>query len=343
MEADRFLQPLPDYLTCPVCLEAAWEPYIVCPSEHVLCTSCCLAIMQTTQPACPVCRLPMLNPAKSSLAFTRALDSLQIRCKDGRCKWTGTISDEQSHRQLTCPFRLVECADCAEQYVYADEAKHRSTCPDVYVQCSRGGYRCGRVEGGGLFLRKNQKQHDEQCANWRCTVTPGCPTRSTRLNLPVHEAECGKVHRRVTDLEDELGVLRSKLTQRDAQRTRVSREKAELEERLAEVEPKPPRSFSITVPSLKRGYSTTQEQNSASTSSMPFRPAAPTASASASSSTSAKVPSGYFLNSLFGLKPASKKEEKLPTVLDLTDETDELNKEGTTPPGSPPDKRFKYT
>ncbi|GAA6041281.1 hypothetical protein JCM8097_001313 [Rhodosporidiobolus ruineniae] len=175
MEADRFIQPLPDYLTCPVCLEAAWEPWLSCAAEHLLCTACWSNVYYSPRQECPECRAPLLLPSKRSEVTRRALDSLRIRCKEPRCKWNGTITQESEHRTNTCNFRLVECADCRQEYVNADQAQHQAVCPEA------------------------------------CTVTPGCPTRTTLPNRPPHEKECAKVHHRVCNLEKELETVNGKL------------------------------------------------------------------------------------------------------------------------------------
>ncbi|GAA5903496.1 hypothetical protein JCM6882_006564 [Rhodosporidiobolus microsporus] len=233
MEADRFVQDLPEYLTCSVCLESAWRPVLVCAAEHILCEKCHAGMVRASaRPACPQCRLPFLVPARFSQHLTRALDSLKIRCKDGRCRWTGTISEEGKHRASQCNYRLVKCPECAVEYAFQDRSLHLDRCPNAYIQCERGGADCGSITGNGLFMRKNKNHHDQLCASYRCTATVGCYTRTTRKNLATHESQCAALSRKLSDLKAELESAKVELAKQGVKLHRAQEEKRGVEKQL---------------------------------------------------------------------------------------------------------------
>lgn len=77
---ERFTVPLPEYLRCPICLEAAYPPVVVCPNEHLLCAPCIDAHLDAVddegdEPRCPLCRSPLRDELNVSPAFRRAIDS----------------------------------------------------------------------------------------------------------------------------------------------------------------------------------------------------------------------------------------------------------------------------
>ncbi|GAA6005261.1 hypothetical protein JCM10207_002917 [Rhodosporidiobolus poonsookiae] len=214
MDLERFVDPLPEYLHCPICLEAAYVPIVVCPQEHVVCQACYANLLHSppNRQSCPTCRHPCTY--RNSPAFKRAIESFKIRCKERRCKWTGFIGDEAGHIANQCNYRPMLCGDCGKEHTLADEERHRADCPNVYLSCVRGGADCGGVTGGGVFMRKNAAKHDATCSNYRCTVTPACYTRTTRKNLPVHEAQCADAQRRIKTLEAELAALKKPAAKR---------------------------------------------------------------------------------------------------------------------------------
>ncbi|BGP13149.1 hypothetical protein JCM10213_000273 [Rhodosporidiobolus nylandii] len=239
VDVDRFVLGgggFPEYLRCPVCLEAAWEPTLACAAqEHILCGDCWLDLTAATpqNPRCPTCRAPLRRPAKVSLATKRALDSLKIRCKDSRCSWTGSLSDEEQHRTRQCDFRRVLCGDCGAEHAHADRDAHTLCCPSKFVECPRGGPDCGWKTGSGLFMRKDWNEHEAECTSWPCTVTLACSTRTTRFHLPAHEAQCADVQRRFAVVEAQLANKKNSLSTRDAELARAKAEKIKLEAALA--------------------------------------------------------------------------------------------------------------
>ncbi|GAA6041277.1 hypothetical protein JCM8097_001311 [Rhodosporidiobolus ruineniae] len=210
MEADRFTQPLPDYLTCPVCLEAAWEPFFACESEHTLCEGCFQDSVLSSD-MCPVCREPINSTFKCSPALKRALGNLSVFCQHRGCDWVGPLVEEQMHGTESCQYRKVQCDSCERHYAFADFQKHYDVCPEALLVCPRGGIDCGGREDGGLFCRKDEREHEEDCSNWPCS-TLGCPTRTTRRNLPAHEQHCSATLSRLDDSQSDLRTLADELT-----------------------------------------------------------------------------------------------------------------------------------
>ncbi|GAA6005255.1 hypothetical protein JCM10207_002915 [Rhodosporidiobolus poonsookiae] len=215
MDLERFVDPLPEFLHCLLCLDAAYQPVVTCSQEHIICQACYEKLRRAAnqQQGCPTCRSPCTF--RESPALRRAIESFKIKCKEKRCSWTGSITDEKTHNVKECSYRPVRCLDCGKTHPFADKAHHHSTCPNVRISCVRGGKDCGGVTDGGVFRRKDAPQHDTVCTNFRCAVTPGCPTKTTLANRQAHETHCLDTRRRITTLEAELAAAKKALEQRD--------------------------------------------------------------------------------------------------------------------------------
>ncbi|GAA5857703.1 hypothetical protein JCM8547_004336 [Rhodosporidiobolus lusitaniae] len=191
-DLDRFTEDLPDHLTCPVCFEAASDPYTVCGAEHSFCRDCVVELYHSTQPpaapTCPTCRLPF--QPKPSILLKRALDEYKVGCqwdKEG-CTWIGSLSDAKRHEEQECDHRPVKCNLCSASHKHCKAATHHAVCPNVSLACPRGGKDCGGIAGNGLYLRRNEVGHAARCGEFICHY--GCGTRTTSCNLPSHERFC---------------------------------------------------------------------------------------------------------------------------------------------------------
>ncbi|GAA5988274.1 hypothetical protein JCM11641_006647, partial [Rhodosporidiobolus odoratus] len=60
-----------------------------------------------------------------------------------------------------------------------------------------------------------------------CTITPSCATRTSRRNLPAHEAQFGDTSRRLKALQAELDMVKQALTRRNAELFALKKEKDE--------------------------------------------------------------------------------------------------------------------
>ncbi|GAA6041254.1 hypothetical protein JCM8097_001299 [Rhodosporidiobolus ruineniae] len=209
MDSERFVEPLPDFLTCPGCLDAAWEPHYFCAQEHLCCSACLPDFTASADRSCPFCREPFLPVLKPSPLAKRVLGELKITCVNRACEWVGCLDQDQDHRSKSCEYRQVECVACQQKFTYAHRFQHHGVCPEALLVCPRGGIDCGGREEGGLYCRKDEREHKADCSNWPCS-TPGCPTRTTRHNLPGHEEYCSAMHRRFDMLESDLLRLRGK-------------------------------------------------------------------------------------------------------------------------------------
>ncbi|BGP45188.1 hypothetical protein JCM10450v2_001005 [Rhodotorula kratochvilovae] len=206
-DLDRFTTPLPDHLHCPVCLAAAYPPIAVCSAEHILCQGCVGDIFTTEQaPNCPTCRERMPPQLKVAQGFKRAIEGYSYNCEHDECSWVGSVGDEAQHLACSCECRLVPCPHCATAVRAKDiEAHVAAICPEAFVLCPRGLGACSTsVRGNGALMRRRELQaHEAVCAMFTCRI-PGCPTRTTALNLPVHEKACASLISRLAQMEREL-------------------------------------------------------------------------------------------------------------------------------------------
>ncbi|GAA5903504.1 hypothetical protein JCM6882_006567 [Rhodosporidiobolus microsporus] len=194
LDVERFQSELPGHLICPVCLDAATPPYTVCDADHVLCLGCAqmvhrTAVQKDSPPSCPTCRAAFAP--KVSLFVKRALEEYKVVCdkKDEGCTWTGSVSDEQKHRDYECPYRPVLCQHCRALLTAKSVPVHLAHfCPMTEVQCPRGGVDCGGIAGNGRYLRRDSMAHDKRCGEYLCTL--GCGTRTTLHRAKEHRTVC---------------------------------------------------------------------------------------------------------------------------------------------------------
>ncbi|GAA5886940.1 hypothetical protein JCM6882_009392 [Rhodosporidiobolus microsporus] len=213
LDLDRFLEELPEYLRCPVCLGAATDPRFVCQHQHVLCAPCFEAVNAVASPTCPQCRFPI--KAVEAHYAQRVLETYRVVCerKAAGCVWTGSVSEEENHRTKQCPYRLVTCPECHARLPARLLKNHLAeTCLEAFVTCKRGGKDCGGWVGSGELKRKDSAYHAERCTEFSCKH--GCGTRTTRRNLEGHEVVCRQQQESKQALQEELRKLKEKYSQR---------------------------------------------------------------------------------------------------------------------------------
>ncbi|BGP37105.1 hypothetical protein JCM10450v2_001013 [Rhodotorula kratochvilovae] len=219
-DLERFTTPLPDYLHCAVCLEAAYPPVPYCTSEHMICMACLWGLWDPAEhsdqprPPCPTCRRPSRDTFciyVVSPGLQRAIESYGYKCNKRGCTWVGSVGDEAAHDK-TCIGRLESCGYCGERQQKNEMAAHHNVCPECPVNCPRGGRDCGGKRFGGRMGRGDMKEkHRNECTMYRCRVTPGCPTRTTRANRNDHEVACKSVQEALEKAQNEIVELRREL------------------------------------------------------------------------------------------------------------------------------------
>ncbi|GAA5903498.1 hypothetical protein JCM6882_006565 [Rhodosporidiobolus microsporus] len=241
IDLDRFVGQKPgDQLLCPVCLDAAWLPYIACP-VHLLCSTCAPEVSGMANPACPKCRQPL--PAELTvMPFAKCmLEGFTITCRNVAtgCNWTGSISDEGQHATANCLHRLVECALCHQQHTFASTHLHNGLCPEWWLDCPRGGKDCGGVVGSGCFKRKNETKHDARCTMFHCVNFHVCRTRTTKSNMASHENACVALMLDKEEKDDELQIRQREINELKEKVAKLEAEKQD-EERQRAAPPPPP-------------------------------------------------------------------------------------------------------
>lgn len=81
VDLDRFVKEVPEVLHCPVCLDTAYPPVLVCQSEHALCEGCAVHLVAARSLACPTCRQAMSFPLRRSFIATRTIE--EYKCVQG--------------------------------------------------------------------------------------------------------------------------------------------------------------------------------------------------------------------------------------------------------------------
>ncbi|GAA5846512.1 hypothetical protein JCM9279_006722 [Rhodotorula babjevae] len=216
LDPQRFVPPLPKHLHCAKCGNAAYPPAVVCSNEHLMCHECVEIerIDNPHSPTCATCSKRIRVKAPVSIGLTRAIDSYKYSCKHDKCGWVGGPFMYGDHTRR-CEYRRIKCADCALRYPMNNPAKHfKSDCLEAIVKCDRQ-----QCPAGGSLRRREWAAHEEICCMDRCSI-PGCPTRTTKGNMPAHEAGCLLVHQRVKDLELQIDVVTSALRVERAQAQR---------------------------------------------------------------------------------------------------------------------------
>lgn len=129
---DMFIDPLPDYLKCPVCLCCLTNPYQT-PCGHRFCKDCILPIMQSRNAVCPIDRSPVdVTNTFPDNAAKLQINSLKVRCTMEGCDWTGEFSDRIEHR-TKCTYMSVHCELCNAKIFKADVEAHLNNCPQRKV------------------------------------------------------------------------------------------------------------------------------------------------------------------------------------------------------------------
>ncbi|GAA6005189.1 hypothetical protein JCM10207_002892 [Rhodosporidiobolus poonsookiae] len=166
---DLFVQPLPSYLECTVCLEGLKYPVECCTEAHCLCQGCYDQVMTSYNKACPTCRRPLSKNARPAKTLARILDGLEYA------------------DQVLCGWKPRECVARARGCLFIGnavqmDAHKKNECPFATIFCPRG---CGKT-----FVRSTEAGHELICTEWPCRVTDGCPTRTTKKNRDAHEKFC---------------------------------------------------------------------------------------------------------------------------------------------------------
>ena len=246
VDEDLFIDVLPDYLKCPICLCCLQAPYQT-PCGHRFCKQCIIPVLNTRNNVCPKDRtvIDVTNTFPDN-AVKLQINSLRIKCPKhaSGCPWIGELSDKPSHLQSCdfvevpcqlcgvvlqrnrfaahqgmCPKRQLPCEFCTTQFCFSDLSSHYATCPEYPVVCR---YRCP----SGKVPRKEEESHYlNDCPNQPvpCRMAPfGCSEQVARGEMDSHIAECApqrtlSLASTVLKLQEEVKQLSLTLEQQQEQ------------------------------------------------------------------------------------------------------------------------------
>ncbi len=138
MDPSLFIDEVPSYFLCSVCLNV-----VELPVEHTLCDnnfcSNCLSMLISRRSCCPLCRgcLKQSNIRPLHRILKVQYDSLKMKCmhaNDG-CNASFPLSEKERHEN-ECNYHTIECQYCQIRLNANDLSTHEATrCPMYPVSC----------------------------------------------------------------------------------------------------------------------------------------------------------------------------------------------------------------
>ena len=246
IDEELFIDALPDYLKCPICLCCLQSPYQT-PCGHRFCWNCIKPVLKTRNNVCPKDRtvIDATNTFPDNAARLQ-INSLRIKCPKHTfgCGWVGELSDKAGHERAceffdvpcklcgapfprvrlaahttTCPKRRLPCEFCAQQLSFSDLASHHATCEQFPVAC-RNECAAGKVP------RKDEESHYlHDCPKelMECRMSAfGCTERVPRGEMAEHLLTCApqrtlRLSDTVLELQRQVRELSLALTQQTEQ------------------------------------------------------------------------------------------------------------------------------
>ena len=126
-----FVDPLPDELSCSICLLAFRNPHLLSCCGAKCCEECIDQVRTSDQPTCPLCTQHF--DTMLDRALQRKILNLKVRCpkRNDGCKWEGELRQLDYHEREECDHTLVECpyacGGCISRCQLAEHQK--SMCP----------------------------------------------------------------------------------------------------------------------------------------------------------------------------------------------------------------------
>ncbi len=232
---DLFVEDLPDYLRCSICLSCLQNPYQT-PCGHRFCKDCIIPVMNSPQNLCPQDRtiIDATNTYPDN-AVRLQINRLKIKCPKQGCDWVGELSDKPNHLQkckfikqpcdlcghevlkaymdlhvTSCPNRKIKCEYCGDDVPQSEINLHHLECPLFLIPCPHG---CSEDK----LPRKGLESHTATiCPKVliACSFAPfGCSEMVTRGSMAEHVRTCGPqrcagMAATILDLQKELKDLR---------------------------------------------------------------------------------------------------------------------------------------
>ena len=246
-----FVDALPDYLKCPICLCLPQAPFQT-PCGHRYCKDCIQPVLKTRNNVCPKDRtvIDSGNTFPDNAARLQ-INSLRIKCPKhaSGCAWVGELSDKAGHGQTCeffdapcklcgvlfprlrlsshatkCPKRQLPCEFCEQLFRLSDLSAHYPTCPEYPIIC-RNDCPAGKVP------RKDEDSHylnDCPKEPVDCQLAPfGCAERVPRGGMGEHLITCAPertltLAKTVLELRKDVQELSLALSQQQEQQKALS-------------------------------------------------------------------------------------------------------------------------
>ncbi|GAA5894923.1 uncharacterized protein JCM6883_002256 [Sporobolomyces salmoneus] len=177
-DTDLFIT-VEDWAVCNICHDIIDVATLSgCRAEHIFCRACIEQIPAYS--GCPSCRGPSAQAGRrESVLANRLIQNFPVKCDRAGvgCSWTGTAPQLLEHVASECAFTNVNCPR----------------------QC------------GNSYKRFKEKEHEEVCNAWPCTVTEGCRTKTTKRFLKKHEGQCKQQSQQLTATKKKLKNVKSEL------------------------------------------------------------------------------------------------------------------------------------
>ena len=105
----KFVDPVPESLSCPVCLLPFRDPHLVGCCGRKYCESC-IDRVKTAQQPCPVCKQRFSTLIDRD--YQRKVLNLKVFCSrhEHGCQWIGELRHLDHHERDECGWAMVECS-----------------------------------------------------------------------------------------------------------------------------------------------------------------------------------------------------------------------------------------
>ena len=102
-----FVDPVPESLSCAVCLLPFRDPHLVSCCGRKYCASCIGRVKAADQP-CPQCEQDFVSMLDRD--YQKKVLNLQVVCKKNGCQWVGELRHLEEHQGEECEWAVVECS-----------------------------------------------------------------------------------------------------------------------------------------------------------------------------------------------------------------------------------------
>ena len=252
IDEDLFVDVLPDYLKCPICLCCLQAPYQT-PCGHRFCKACIQPVLKTRNNVCPKDRTVIDNTNTfPDNAVRLQINALRIKCPKhaSGCSWIGELSDKAGHERTcefaeipcelcgapfprvrlashagTCPKRKLPCEHCRQQFSFSALSSHYSSCEEYPVVCKNG------CAAGKVPRREEEAHYRNECPKEPvdCKMaTFGCSERVPRGEMGEHLITCAPqrtlaLAETVVELRREVRELSLVVAQQNEQQKNLSK------------------------------------------------------------------------------------------------------------------------